>query len=125
MNIGKYTFTKICCIKPEQNDDGSIVEYMPQSRYKNEKILPLNKYGAGPFCKFRIPKNNNLSGVYAITVDEYIVYIGECEGLSNRFNWGYGHISPKNCYTNLKRQPHKLILNLKSARIVLFYLHDF
>jgi hypothetical protein len=40
-----------------------------------------------------------LAGVYAVTVDDGIVYVGECQNLSERFNArGYGTISPRNCF---------------------------
>ncbi len=75
-------------------------EFRPQSAYRNDAGLPLNKYGAGPFCRFRIPSNIRLSGVYAIAVDGEPRYIGECANLSERYNMGYGLISPRNCFKN-------------------------
>lgn len=71
---------------------------MPQERYKNARNLPLNKYGTGPFCKFKIPGRFQMSGVYVLTVDGAPQYVGECANLSARFNAGYGNISPKNCF---------------------------
>ena len=71
---------------------------MPQDRYQNARNLSLNRYGAGPFCKFRIPNRFQVSGVYVLTVDEELRYVGECANLSARFNAGYGNISPKNCF---------------------------
>jgi len=71
---------------------------MPQERYKNARNLSLNRYGAGPFCKFRIPNRLQSSGVYVLTVDGAPQYVGECANLSARFNTGYGNISPKNCF---------------------------
>lgn len=71
---------------------------MPQSRYNNGKNLPVNRYGQGPFCKFRIPNGQHYSGVYAVMVGRQVKYIGECENLSSRFNMGYGNISPRNCF---------------------------
>ncbi len=71
---------------------------MPQSRYRNSGGIRLNKYGQGPFCRFRIPSHRHQAGVYAIIVDSVVSYIGECENLSNRYNMGYGNISPRNCF---------------------------
>ncbi|WP_062584619.1 hypothetical protein [Rhizobium sp. Leaf311] len=71
---------------------------MPQERYAKRELYPLNKYGAGPFCKFRIPATFAHSGVYAIMAGDEIRYIGETNNLSRRYNMGYGTISPKNCY---------------------------
>ena len=98
MKIGAYEFNQICTIEPEQNSNGMIKQYMPQSRYKNKNKLPLNRYGKGPFCKFRIPNNYTVSGVYAIVVENKVKYIGECLNLSLRYNMGYGIISPRNCF---------------------------
>lgn len=98
IKIGEYQFTYICEIKPELNADGSVKQYMPQSRYKNRNNLSLNNYGKGPFCKFKISNNYMLSGVYAIIVEKKIKYIGECLNFSLRYNMGYGIISPRNCF---------------------------
>ena len=98
MKIGAYEFNQICAIEPKRNLDGAVKPYMPQSRYKNRNILPLNKYGEGPFCRFKIPNNCNVSGVYAVVVECELKYIGECLNLSSRYNMGYGIISPRNCF---------------------------
>jgi hypothetical protein len=93
-----YEFRYVCDIKPLRNHDGTLQLLMPQVRYRNVRNLPLNAYGAGPFCKFTISKNFRASGVYALTVDAELRYIGKCADLSARFNAGYGNISPKNCF---------------------------
>lgn len=98
MEIDSYKFEKICIISPECGSNGLGKEFIPQGRYRNDKGLPLNKYGSGPFCKFKIPNNFNKSGVYAIVVEGVVKYIGECLNLSSRFNMGYGNISPRNCF---------------------------
>jgi hypothetical protein len=72
--------------------------FMPQSRYKNARNLPLNRYGSGPFCKFRVASRMRSSGVYLLMVNEEVRYVGESADLSARFNMGYGNISPKNCF---------------------------
>ena len=71
---------------------------MPQGRYENARNLPLNRYGAGLHCKFKIATRIRASGVYVLTVDGEVGYVGECANLSARFNAGYGNISPKNCF---------------------------
>lgn len=96
--IGSSRFYRICDIQPERTDSGGVAELMPQDRYENVQQRPLNRYGAGPFCKFKIPNNHNTCGVYIVTVERSLKYIGECENLSERFNKGYGNISPRNCY---------------------------
>jgi|ERR1700675_1650922 len=98
MRIAGYEFEHICAIQPTRDADGSVRRLMPQDRYKNARNLPLNKYGAGPSCKFKIPNSFQASGVYVLTIDDEIRYVGECTNLSARFNAGYGNISPKNCF---------------------------
>ena len=98
--IYRYTFKSICLIEPEVDDLGMVIKYMPQSRYHKRELVPLNKHGKGPFCKFRIDKSLLVEGVYIICLNDEPVYIGECLNISNRFNNGFGQISPKNCYRN-------------------------
>ena len=59
---------------------------MPQHRYDNIRNLPLNNYGKGPFCKFKVPNDYNFCGVYVIFVDGSPKYVGECQNLSDRFS---------------------------------------
>jgi hypothetical protein len=98
MKINGYEFEHICDIKPARSTDESFRDFMPQDRYQNSKNLPLNKYGAGPFCKFKIPSRFRIAGVYVVTIDDEVRYVGECKNLSARYNAGYGNISPKNCF---------------------------
>ncbi len=88
IKIDDYEFRYICTIEPERNVDSSVKRYMSQSRYENKNNLPLNRYGKGPFCKFRIPSNYPLSGVYAIVVKDKLKYIGECLNVSLWYNMG-------------------------------------
>ena len=98
MKLGDYEFERICDIEPQREANGSVRQFMPQSRYRNARNLPLNKYGVGPFCKFNIPTGLRFSGVYVLAIDDEMRYVGECFDFSARFNAGYGNISPKNCF---------------------------
>lgn len=98
IDIGGHTFQFVCQIEPERDEIGAILEFMPQGKYKNKRSLPLSKHGIGPFCRYRIPKNWHQEGVYLITRDGEVVYIGKCIDLTYRHNTGYGQISPKNCF---------------------------
>ena len=61
-------------------------------------------------------------------VDNAIIYIGETENLSQRFNIGYGNISPRNCYvggqsTNCKM--NKIVLELyEQGKIIDLYFYE-
>jgi hypothetical protein len=98
MNLDEYPFEWICTLNPLHNPEGAIATFMPQPHYQNRHNLPLNRYGVGPFCKFKIPGKFTMSGVYAIVAENEALYIGECVNLSARYNMGYGNISPRNCF---------------------------
>lgn len=127
MKIDGYEFTRVCAIEPRRGADGSIQELMPQPRYRNVAGLAINRHGSGPFCKFTIPTKITMSGVYAITADDDVKYIGECQRLSERYNMGYGNISPRNCFVGGQEtncRINNLILNEAAAGaiLVLWYL---
>lgn len=125
--FGNYVFTHVCHIEPERDEAGTIRTYMPQANYLKRELAKLHGYGAGPFCRFRIPKQFSASGVYILTVDDQPVYVGECLHLSKRYNAGYGHISPRNCYVGGRMtncRVNTLIYNAACAgrRIDLWFL---
>ena len=96
-----HSFEYVGPIRPERDERGEVARHFPQSRYVNERNLPLNKYGAGPFCRFRVAKGWRHGGVYVLAKGGDPLYIGECENLDRR--WGpsqYGSISPRNCFKN-------------------------
>ncbi len=98
MILRGFQFVHVCDIEPVRSADGSVDMLMPQERYAKRDLYPLNRYGAGPFCEFKIPRTYAHPGVYFLTMDDEIRYIGETNNLSRRYNMGYGTISPKNCY---------------------------
>ena len=96
--LGGYEFEFVCDIIP-QNNNGVILDYRPQNQYLNKKGIPLNKYGGGIYCRFDIPNNwHDKSGVYALYVMDKLAYIGIAQNLYQRWNSGYGSISPRNCF---------------------------
>ena len=111
IDIDGHIFQFVCQIEPERDGNGAILEFMPQERYQNRRSLPMNPYGMGSFCRYRIPKNRHQEGVYLITRDGEVVYIGKCIDLTYRHNIGYGQISPKNCYEG--GQPTNCRINAK------------
>jgi hypothetical protein len=126
MQFGSFQFEHVCDIEPLRMGDGCIRQHMPQDRYKNAQNLPRNKYGLGPFCKFKIPNRFQVSGVYVLAVDDVPQYVGECANLSARFNAGYGNISPKNCFkggqeTNCRLNNLLYMALLASQRISLWF----
>ena len=94
-----YRFERVGLIEPERDSSGAVCEFMPQSRYRNVRLLPLNDHGAGPFCRFTVAQGIHRPGAYAITLVGQPVYVGKCRDLAQRFGpQGYGAIQPKNCF---------------------------
>lgn len=99
--------------------------YSPQKSYTSFD-KKLNQYGFGTFCKFKISNRYNKEGVYALTVNNQVVYIGQSVNLSQRFNLGYGQISPRNCYeggqsTNCKLNKFILLMSVMNKDIQLYF----
>ncbi len=119
-------FEKVCDIKLETMGE-QIKTMMPQDQYDNRNNLPLNIYGHGPFCKFKIPKRwSGRTGVYILLVDDVKAYVGECEDLQKRWDIGYGNISPRNCYeggqsTNCRINNYIYKMTVEGKHIELYF----
>jgi len=97
--ICRWGLMRICSINVQRTSTGDPLEYFPQGRYVNRVGHKLNPHGDGPFCRFQLPALSASSGVYAIVIGEDVVYIGECQNLSERYGpRGYGVIHPRNCF---------------------------
>ena len=135
MQINGREFQRLDDIQPMRDQQGRLLEERPASRYSNLKSLPLNKYGNGPFCRFRIQADKlvlDSLGVYAIVeMPNAVLYIGRCTGgtstLGNRFNSGYGAIQPRNCFqggqsTNC-RINHNILEEYKNGKQLTLVFH--
>jgi hypothetical protein len=127
MRIAEYEFERVCDISPLRHADGSVILFAPQARYRNERNLPLHRYGAGAFCKFTISRSVRASGVYILAIGDEVRYVGECVNLSARFNAGYGNISPKNCFsggqsTNCRLNHHVHMAIQAEETVTLWFL---
>lgn len=127
-NLLKYQFEFVQKLCPERNLDGNIAEYYPEKLYSYSDKAILNKYGKGPFCHFSIDSNwSGVCGVYALYIDDELVYIGKTDNFAQRFNLGYGRIFPRNCFlggqvTNCKI--NKVVLNaVKKSQIIELYFY--
>jgi hypothetical protein len=127
ISIWGIEFQKMTDILPESDKQGKIIQYQPQERYNNAENLPLNKYGHGSFCKFKISREySGKIGVYILSVNDKVRYVGETDDLEKRYNMGYGNISPRNCYLGGQQtncRINKLILEekLQSSVITLYF----
>lgn len=124
--LGSYTFSLVESLVLEHDETGVIAERRPQAQYYKADLVPLHKHGEGPFCKFGISVPLGLVGVYALLVDGQVRYIGESEDLRKRFSYGYGNISPRNCYkggqgTNLKINRRVLEVAKAAGRVDLYF----
>ena len=122
----KKRFDRVCEIKAK-SENGKIKEDAPQNRYKNYKKLKLHKYGNGKFCSLFPVKVGHDEGTYILTINGIPYYVGECVDLYKRFNWGYGKISPRNCYeggqqTNC-RINKEILEALKNGKRILLYFY--
>lgn len=98
INLGGCDFAFVESLAPIREANGIVREFNPQVRYAKAATTRLNKHGKGSFCEFRVSVSMGLMGVYALLVNGFVRYVGECEDLGRRFNTGYGTISPKNCF---------------------------
>lgn len=114
MTVDGHDFFFIQTLVPERELNGRVKQYYPQEAYENKGELPLLDVGEGPFCRFSV-QAGAWSGVYLWVADGEILYIGETVNLANRFNVGYGHISPRNCYAG------GLSTNCRMNQVVLDY----
>lgn len=94
--FGGHSFALVGVLDPERDRLGQIIEYT----YDLANVR-VNAHGSGPFCSFQLPNAATVAGVYAVTVRNELVYVGECQNLSARFGpGGYGHIDPRNCHAD-------------------------
>lgn len=129
MKVDNFRFDFVSEIKPEKNKQGLIKLYMPQQRYDRANKEYVHRYGWGPFCKFKIPsENQNQKCVYILKVEDQIKYIGECKNLTRRFNSGYGNISPRNCFKGGQRTNcrinHQILKTKRKNKKIELYIHE-
>lgn len=111
-------------IAPDAGPSGQPIEYMPQARYAKRNEKPLNRHGRGPFCRFSVPGLPTAPGLYAVTVDRQLVYVGiASKDLRQRWSpSGYADIQPVNCFkggqsTNCKIN-HAILIAARDGRVV-------
>lgn len=98
LSVLGYPFNHVGSINPDRDAAGKVARLLPHLQYSHAATAILHRYGAGPFCRFRVPSHLTHEGVYLITLGLQVLYAGKCDNLAVRFNMGYGQISPRNCY---------------------------
>ena len=95
--ICDHDFEFVGPILPMRDEKGEILEY---THNLPAGILP-NRFAVGPFCTLNPVPVRLGPGVYAITICDNPVYVGESENLSRRFGpENYGYISGRNCHSD-------------------------
>jgi hypothetical protein len=118
-----FVFRFIGEVRPSRDRTGRPIEYVHDLPHG---IQP-NLHAAGPFCHFEVASLPVDSGVYAITANDELRYIGECRNLSARFGpTGYGSIARRNCHkdgqsTNCKINSSILAASKAGAAIALWF----
>jgi hypothetical protein len=82
-HFGPWTFMRVGTIDPARTPEGTVSEFMPQARYAKAKTTPLNPHGGGPFCRFVVPDAPHRSGVYVLTADDKMMYVGKARDLDD------------------------------------------
>ena len=113
LEVCGYEFQFVQALIPEC-EQGVPRVYYPHRDYVNRRGLPLLPRGGGPFCRFSI-QAPQAPGVYLWVAEGQLLYIGETVNLRQRFNTGYGAISPRNCYAGGQST------NCKMNQVVLDY----
>ena len=126
--LARHCFRWFARIETEAAPDGKPLEFMPQERYAKAKQKPLNPNGHGPFCRFPVPRFSMDCGVYVVTVDRQLAYVGKADkDLRQRWR-GYACIQPANCYrggqtTNCKVN-NAILLAAREDRIIDLWIHE-
>ncbi len=110
-NLLGYDFKYIETIKPFTDKNGAIQVFSKVYTHYKKDGLKLHKYGDLDFCKFKLnnfTSKEKISGVYLWVINDEIIYIGETANLINRFNQGYGLITPRNCLVGGQRTNCKM-----------------
>ena len=127
--LGGRTFRHVTRISPEAGPDGEPVEYMPQRRYHAAASTPMNRHGHGPFCRFSVAGLPAAPGVYAVTVEQKLAYVGIAASLKRRWGpSGYAQIQPRNCFkggqsTNCKVN-HAILVAARDGLPVRLWMHQ-
>ncbi len=96
---GGLPFRHVGVIAPERDAAGTPLEFSPQDRYVSATSAKLNPHGAGPFCRFRVATKVREAGVYVVTSDDEVRYVGIATDLAERWGpRGYASIQPRNCF---------------------------
>jgi hypothetical protein len=114
-------FTHIATIEPERDDTGNVREFSPRGPDNRE-------LSDAPFCRFSFPRERRQSGVYAVVVNDRVVYVGKTNNLSRRWGPGeYGEIrvpEPGNPQVTNRRVNHGILEAARRSESVQVWFHE-
>jgi hypothetical protein len=91
-----WTFMHVRTFDPDRNPEGTVSEFMPQARYAKANTTRVNPHDGGPFCRFVVPDAPHRVGVYVLTADDKVMYIGKAQDLAERWGCaGTGRSNPR------------------------------
>ena len=116
-----FQFELVATIDPERDSGGAVREFNPGDQ--SGRAL-----SDAPFCRFVFPTNLKVSGVYAITLNDRVVYVGKTNTLSRRFGHGeYGDIvvpKPGNPQVTNRRVNHGILDAARRGNVVQVWFHE-
>lgn len=121
--INGVRFTGPVRVEPMRTKNGMPCEFLPQVHYAKRNVRRLNRHGRGPFCRFKTRDLPHVLGLYALAVDDEVVYAGKADDLASRWgSQGYASISPANCFvggqsTNC-RINHEILLATQAGSMI-------
>lgn len=116
-----HQFVLITTIEPER-EERRVRAFSPKGPDGRE-------LSSAPFCRFGFPPHLSLAGVYAVTVNDRVVYVGKTNNLSRRWGPGeYGDIVvPKpggNHQVTNRRVNHAILEAGQRGDVVQVWFHD-
>lgn len=114
-------FALITTIDPDRDDRGRVKEFSPRGTDNPE-------LSDAPFCRFEFPAGHAQSGVYAVAVNDRVVYVGKTNNLSRRWGPGeYGEIrvpAPGNPQVTNRRVNHGILEAARRGEVVQVWFHQ-
>ncbi len=116
-----HQFVLIATIDPDRDETGRV-------RVLSPKDAGGRELSDAPFCRFDFPLNIRTAGVYAVTVDDRVVYVGKTNSLSRRWGQGeYGSIvipEPGNPQVTNRRVNHGILEAAQRGGVVQIWFHE-
>ncbi len=115
-----HQFALVATIEPEREAAGRVREFSPRGAGGHE-------LSDAPFCRFAFPAGCHGAGVYAVLVNDRVVYVGKTNNLSRRWGPGeYGDIvvpEPGSPQVTNRRVNHGILDAARGGDVVQVWFH--